>query len=164
MQNTCASCYKPKANYECPLCHEHVCKACVQFMEDGSFSFLKKIPDELTHSQYCPRCFDTKVAEPLNHYQELQEKAKEVIIFFKDEGQKTRLFSRKEPPVEVQECLDRDETILRLAFFAAEKKMNAIIDVDLKSHKIMNGSHRYSVWKGSAIPCFLDDKALKREY
>ncbi len=164
MKNTCCSCHKPKANYECPLCKESVCKACTQFMEDGSFSFLKKIPEELSHTLYCPRCFDEKVALPLSNYNELKEKAKEVIIFFKDESQKTRLFSRKEPMLEVTECLDREETILRLAFFAAEKKLNAIIDVDLKSEKVMNGSHRYSRWKGSAIPCHLDEKILSREY
>jgi hypothetical protein len=164
MKNTCNSCYKPKANFECPLCHEDVCKSCIQFMEDGVFSFYKNIPEDLSHSQYCPRCFDEKIAVPLKNYEELQNKAKDVIIFFKDESQKTRLFSRKEPAVEVPECLDREETILRLAFFAAEKKFNAIIDVDLKSHKVMNGSHRYSVWKGSAIPCHLDEKALQREY
>jgi hypothetical protein len=164
MKSTCSSCFKPKANYQCPLCHEDVCKSCTQFMEDGSFSFLKKIPEEISHTMYCPRCFDEKVAVPLENYLSTIEKAKEVVVFFKDEGQKTRLFSRKEPIVEVPECLDREETILRLAFFAAEKNFNAIIDVDLSSKKIMNGSHRYSIWKGSAVPCKLDEKILSREY
>jgi len=133
-------------------------------MEDGAFSFMKKIPEHLSHTQYCPRCFDEKVAETLRNYETLKESAKNIIIFFRDEGQKTRLFSRKEPVVEVENCHDRNETILRLAFFAAEKNFNAIIDVDLKSHKVMNGSHRYSLWKGSAVPCNLSERDLQREY
>lgn len=133
-------------------------------MEEGSFSFMKKVPSELAHPLYCPQCFDEKVSAPLVSYNETLERAKEVLVFSKDESKKTRLFSRKEEPVQVAECLDKDETILRLAFLAAQKQFNSIIDVELKSEKVMNGSHRYHVWKGRAIPCNLDDRQLNRDY
>lgn len=133
-------------------------------MEDGAFSFLKKVPAELSHPIYCPQCFDEKVALPLQDYNDTLERAKEVIIFSKDETKKTRLFSRKEESVEVTDCLDREETILRLAFLAAQKNFNSIIDVELKYEKVMNGSHRYHVWKGRAVPCKMDARQLNRDY
>lgn len=161
---TCCSCFKPKANYQCELCESSICKACTQFKNEDSFAFYKVVPEKLNKNVYCPQCFDQNVAEPLDEYNALVEKAKTVAVFFKEESKKTRLFSRKEEPVEVLECLDEDETVLRLAFLAAQKKFNSIIDVDLKYLKIKNGSHLYHVWNGKAVPCNLDEKTLNREF
>jgi hypothetical protein len=133
-------------------------------MDDDSFSFLKKIPSELTHPIYCPQCFDEKVSAPLADYNSTMEKAKDVIVFFKNEGKKTRLLPRKEQPLEVIDCLDENETVLRLAFFAAQGNFNSIIDVEIKSEKVINGSHKYSKWRGTAMPCLVDEKFLKQDY
>ena len=160
----CCSCHKPKVNFQCALCESGLCKGCTQFMDENSFSFLKKVPTELAHSIYCPKCFDDKVADTLQNYKETMEKAKEVIIFFKNEGKKTRLLPRKEEPYQVIDCLDKEETILRLAFFAAQANFNSIIDVDLTYSKVIHGSHKYLKWKGTAVPCQLDSKTLNQAY
>jgi hypothetical protein len=133
-------------------------------MDEDSFSFLKVVPAELTHSIYCPKCFDDNVANTLESYKSNMEKAKEVIIFFKHEGKKTRLLQRKEEPYKVIDCVDKDETILRLAFFAAQDNFNSIIDVDLVSEKVIHGSHKSLKWKGTAVPCQLDQRMLNQEY
>ncbi|HXH75983.1 MAG TPA: hypothetical protein VNJ08_13515 [Bacteriovoracaceae bacterium] len=161
---TCCSCHKPKANFECAICSSQICKSCTQFLPEDTFSFLKKIPVELSHSVYCPRCFDDNVASPLATYNETMEKAKEVIVFLKNEGKKTRLLARKEEPYIVLDCLDKEETLLRLAFYAAQENFNSIIDVDITHEKVINGSHKHFVWKGTAMPCQLDDKMLNAQY
>lgn len=164
MKKNCCSCQRPKANYVCPLCEQDVCKACAQFLDEASFAFLPSRPSELSHSLYCPRCFDDKVAGPLAEYEAGVEKARQVAVFMKNESKRTRLFPRKETPVVVIDCLDEDETILRLAFLAAQDNYNAIIDVDLKSEKVISGSHKYTKWKGTAMPCNLEERQLRQEY
>ncbi|MFP5384801.1 MAG: hypothetical protein ACLGHN_01895 [Bacteriovoracia bacterium] len=158
----CKTCRKPKAPYICGLCEEHVCKACAQFQTDA-FSFLQKVPAELSHSVYCSQCFDEKIAAPLSDYEEMMEKAKDVMVFFKNESKKTGHIKRKEEPLKVEDCEDEDETVLRLAFFAAQKGFNCLLDVQLTNRKIIVGSHKKTVFSGTAIPVTIDPKDV-REY
>lgn len=158
----CKTCRKPKANFQCGICQEHVCKSCAQFLND-SFSFLKKIPADLSHTTYCSNCFDEKVATPLEAYNTTMEAAKEVMVFTKDQIKSTAHLKRREEPVTVELCEDEQETIVRLAFFAAEKHFNCLLDVDVSHRKIIVGSHKKTVFSGTAIPTTIDPKAV-REY
>jgi hypothetical protein len=161
MEN-CLTCQKPKATLECALCESPICKSCTQYLDDDSFSFLKQIPAELIHRTYCTNCFDEKVSDPLNAYLETMEAAKNVLVFYKNQGKMTRLMKRKEDPVQVVDCHDKDETLLRLAFFAAQAKFNSIIDVDIVAKKIINGSHKSLIFSGTGIPYQCDTKMLNR--
>jgi hypothetical protein len=164
MINTCCNCHRPKANYNCELCEEFLCKACAQFMLEDRFSFLRKVPEILSKSIYCPRCFDANVAGPMTDYDATMERAKDIAVFFKEEGKRTRFFSRKEAPYTIEKCIDKDETILRLAFLAAQDNFNSIIDVNLVSEKIVVGSHKNLIWKGTAVPCQLEQRYLNQDY
>lgn len=159
----CKTCKKPKANYDCGLCHEHVCKSCAQFLNDDSFSFMLKKPKELSYSVYCDPCFQDKVATPLSGYEENMEKAKEVIVFNKNETKKTGHLKRKEPAYKVEDCEDEQETILRLAFFAAQDGFNCILDLTISHRKIIVGSHKKTIFSGTAIPINIDPSEV-REY
>ena len=163
MSAICKTCRKPKANFECGLCHEPVCKSCAHFLGEESFAFLKVVPEELSHSSYCTHCFDDKVSAPLQEYDETLEKAREVIIFTKEQSKQTSFLKRKEEPYQVQDCADEEEAIMKMAFYAAQAKFNAIIDIQLKSKKIIVGSHKKSVWSGTAIPVNIDPGEI-REY
>lgn len=158
----CKTCRKPKAPYTCGLCEEHLCKNCAHFQSDA-FSFLQKIPPELSHSVYCPQCFDEKVAGPLDEYETAMEKAKDVMIFFKNESKKTGHIKRKEDPLKVEDCEDEDETVLRLAFFATQKGFNCLLDVQISHKKIIVGSHKKTIFSGMAIPVNIDPSDI-REY
>lgn len=158
----CKTCRKPKANFQCGICQEHVCKSCAQFLSDN-FSFLKKIPADLSHTTYCSNCFDEKVATPLEAYNTTMAAAKEVMVFTKDQIKSTAHLKRREEPVTVEHCEDEQETIVRLAFFAAEKHFNCLLDVDISHRKIIVGSHKKTVFSGKAIPTTIDPKAV-REY
>lgn len=159
-EHLCITCRKPKANFECGLCHEHMCKTHTHFAE-GTFSFLKKVPKDLTHSTYCDVCFDDKVAGPLAEYEATMEKAREVIMFTKDQTKLTGHIKRKEDPVTVEDCEDEEETILRLAFQAAQQGYNCILDVNVKTRKIIVGSHKKTVFSATAIPVNIDPKEIR---
>jgi hypothetical protein len=159
----CKTCKKPKANFSCGLCNEHVCKSCAHFIGEESFSFLKKIPTELTYNIYCTQCFDEKVGQPLAEYESTMKKAKEIIVFSKDETKKTGHLRRKELPYKVEDCEDEDETVMRLAFFAAQDGFNCLLDVHVTHRKIIVGSHKKTIFSGTAIPINMEPSRV-REY
>lgn len=158
----CLTCHKPKANLHCALCNEAICKYCAQFVEEGGFSFLRKLPEELSHTTYCTNCFDSKVSGPLNEYNEKLEKAKDVNVFFKGEGKATRLIRRTETPYTVENCVDRDEALMKMSFWAVEDGFNTLVDIDLKSKKTIVNTYVTISWFGSAVPAGLSADDLKK--
>lgn len=154
MENTnCCVCQKPKATLQCGACKEPVCKKCAQFLEEGSFSFLKEVPEFLSHGAYCGPCYDAKIVPELGAYNETMEAAKNIAVFMKDQSKETRNFSRKEAALKVVDCEDREEALLRLAFMAVKADFNALIDVELSYEKIRSGgSYKTHKWSAKGIP------------
>ena len=148
----CLTCRKPKANYICGLCGDHSCKSCACFTSPEAFSFLPKVPKELTHSVYCSPCFDAKVAGPLQDYEDTLEKARDIMVFSKDETRKTGHLKRKEQPYTVTDVEDEQEAVMRLAFFAVKDGFNCLLDVQISHRKIIVGSHKKTVFSATATP------------
>lgn len=151
-KTVCSICQSPKGAIACGVCTDVVCKSCAQFIDDESFQLLQPLPEVLSHAAYCPTCFDQNVASELESYNQTLEQAKEVLVFTKSQSKETRLIKRKESTLKVVDCADYDETIMRLAFRAAQGKFNAIVDVDLTSQKFKDGSYQTTKWTGTAIP------------
>ena len=144
-------------------CAESICKTCARFLDEETFSFFKKIPEVLSHTTYCEPCYHANVEPEFPKYAEIIEKAKNILVFAKSQGKETRLIKRLEDPIEVKDCNDHDEAIMRLAFLAAQSGYNSIIDMDLKSEKIRTGSYQTSVWTGTAIPAQVNDAKLIKD-
>ena len=159
----CCTCQKPKATLQCGICVSDVCKNCAQFLDAGSFSFLKVLPKELSHTTYCMNCFDKEVAPALANYETTMAAAKEIQVFEKTQGKETRLIKRTEKPVEVLDCPDREETMLRLAFLAAALGFNAIIDADIRSEKVKVGGYQSTKWSGKALPANVSNRQLVKD-
>ncbi len=113
---------------------------------------MQKIPDSLRHQVYCVPCYDKDIAQSLSNYSQTLEQAKNVRIFFDHQGKETRLLKRKEKPIAVVDCADREETIMRLAFQAASREFNTLVDVHLTSKKVRNHAYQTLIWQGSAVP------------
>ncbi len=158
----CSVCRKPKGVYVCALCESTVCKRCAQFLKGSPFAFMERVPADLTHGTYCGACFDAKVAPALDAYTDAMERAKSVIVYLKNQGEETRLIKRSERPFVVKDCLDREETLLRLAFLAAEANFNTLVDVHIASKKIRNEAYQTTRWDGSGVPTQLDPKKLSQ--
>ncbi len=163
MSDICKTCRKPKANYQCGICTEHSCKSCTHFIGEESFSFLKVIPKELTHSTYCTQCFDEKVSGPLSQYEATMNQAKEVIFFTKDQSKQTSFLKRKEDPYFVENCEDEQEAIMKMSFYAVQAGFNALLDIKLSSKKIVVGSHKKTIWSGTSIPTTIDPSKIRSE-
>jgi hypothetical protein len=161
--STCISCRKPKATLECGLCNESVCKKCSQHLSADSFSFLAEVPEELTHSIYCGNCYDETVAPAMDSYEETMERAKSAFVFFKTQRKEIPLIKKEREVFKVAECPDRDETILRLAFFAAQKDCNAVIEVEVLSEKVRDGAYQTSKWRGEGQAAKVDGAKIEAQ-
>lgn len=161
--NSCISCQKTKALLECGACHTHVCKYCAHIMPPDSFSFLEKIPADLSHSIYCAPCFNSKVADELESYNQIMERAKDVQIYLSNQGKETRLIKRLEKPFNVKNCLDHNETMMRLAFFAAKANFNTLVDVKIISEKVRDGAYQTLKWSGSAVPVNMSGRHVVKD-
>jgi hypothetical protein len=160
MSAVCKTCHKPKANYACGICEEPICKTCTEFLTE-TFSFLKKVPVELTHSSYCTVCFDQSVRAPLDAYNETMEAAKEIIIYSKEQSKLTRGLKRLEDPLKVENCEDEEEALMRMSFDAVKMNFNALIDVQFKTSKIIIGSHKKTMVSATAVPVTLDPTQIR---
>lgn len=132
------------------------------FLDEDTFSFLRKVPENLAHTTYCNPCYLTEVSPAVAAYNAKIEKAKSVQIYFKDDSKQTRLIKRDQNPVVVKECADRAETILRLAFMALNKGFEGLVDVEVVSEKVRNGAYQTVKFSGSGIPAYLDPKKINR--
>jgi len=159
----CETCGKPKAQLQCGLCQAAICKACAQFLEPEAFAFLPKRPEALSFDTYCGPCFDANVTPGLLSYQQSLEQAKNVEVFNKSQSKETRLIKRIAAPVQVQNCPDHDEAVLRLAFLAIEAGYNGIVDLELKSQKHKNGSYQTTTWSGTATPAQVRENSLIKD-
>jgi hypothetical protein len=166
LEEFCSSCRKPKAalktTYLCGLCRQMSCKECTQFLGGDAFSFLEKVSEDLRHSTYCQACYDDKVAPELSVYGQAMERAKQVYVFFKKHGY-LRLIRRSKQMLKVRDCKDRDEVILRLAFFAAQQSYNSLIEVELTQEKVRNFGYQKSNWSGTGFPADVEPEKEDRK-
>ena len=148
----CSTCQKAKAPLVWGVCSGTLCKNCAQFLDEDAFSFLAKVPPEVSHTTYCQTCYDTHVVPQLVSYNSMMDQAREILIYYKDEGKDTRMYSRIEDKLVVLNCADRKEAILRLAFMAVQGGFNAVIDIDVYSKKIRTGAYQTLQWQATGIP------------
>jgi len=78
--------------------------------------------------------------------------ARQIDIYFKDQGKETRLMRREGEPFIINECADREELILRLAFLGALNGFSTLVDVDIVGKKVREGSYQTTIYRGSATP------------
>jgi hypothetical protein len=158
MSDLCASCRRPletvKNRNQCGLCQHPLCKDCTQFLDPSEFSFLKTVPEDLAHSTYCGPCYDEKAAPALASYVTIMDRAREIGVFYKNERNLPSHRSSNRI-LKVENCPDRKETLLRLAFFAAEMSYNALVNVELTSRKVKTAGYQTTLWNGTGFPAHL---------
>jgi len=163
-EETCFSCRRTqghKATVKCGVCQVLLCKKCAFFLASSTFSFREKIADELKHDYYCYFCHQQHVEPARESYLKLVDRARELYFFFNTQKRSIPVIRRGKQKVQVQECQDRDETILRLAFFAAELGYNSVIEAQVNSKKVRNAGYQTSVWSGVGLPAEVDAAKLE---
>jgi len=126
---------------------------CCHDIGEDYFSFLAKVPEELSHGYYCNDCFVDKISNELDSYNDTLESAKGMDVYFKKKhSRETHYFKRAPKTIVVKDCRDYDEMILRMAFLAAQLKYDTIIDIETSSCKEYDGSYKTLLWSGTALP------------
>jgi hypothetical protein len=153
---SCLSCQKTKAPFVCTVCASALCKSCAQFFDEDSLPFLEELPKELKAGAYCLSCFETHLTPVLAGYEQIMERARETFVFFRDQSKETRLMKRTEESVVVENCTDKDEALLRIAFKAAQKNFNALVDIDISGEKVRHGGYQTMKWRAEGVPTQVD--------
>lgn len=156
----CSSCLGTKALLECEVCHDSTCKNCSHYLSEESFAFLNKVPAILKHQVYCHQCYLQHVEGEVAKYNATLEAAKNINIFLKKQGKETRLISRKEPLMKVENCADEEEVLMRLAFMAVQQGFNSVIDVEPSSVKVQTGRYQTSNWSGVGRAAMFTEKQV----
>lgn len=160
----CAVCTTKKPTLECGICHSAICKSCTDFVDENTFRYAPQIPNRLQGSStYCLNCYTTDVIPEIEQYENLLAVAKEIRVFDSTQGKETRLLKRLEPTIEVKGCSDVPEATLKLAFITAKLGFNCMVDMELKTAKIRDGSYQTSEVNGTAIPTHLDEAKVMRD-
>ena len=158
-RGSCEICLSKKTALRCSLCNQLSCKLCSHFIDDSIFELEDLIPEHLANKAFCPNCYDEKVGLEVDAIINTMELAKNVNVYSKVQGTETRLMRRVAKPLKVNECEDREETLLRLAYMAAKDGYDTIVDVDITSKKVnLGGRYRKVVWSGTATPIDSDKK------
>jgi hypothetical protein len=114
-------------------------------------------------SSFCSACYIQTVEPEMTRYDKIMEAAREIAVFEINQGKETRLIKRLEDKVFVRECPDREETVLRLAFFAAQRGFNSIVDTEVVAVKLRDGSYQRTVYTGSAVPANVSEAKLLKD-
>ena len=145
----CISCRKPKAETDCGVCGEGICRKCRLFQPEGSFSYWSEpLAPELTHVNYCGGCFDAHVGPFKARYDELMDAARKINVFYKDSNSLFRIIRKSVRMLEVSEVTDRDDLVMRMAFMTAIAGYNSLVDVEISSKKVRNEGYQTQVWSG----------------
>lgn len=162
----CYSCRQSNASlkkgYQCGLCQNLLCKKCIFPLNKSFFSFLKEVPEELTHTAYCNTCYHQKVAPAMETYLETMQRAEGLYVFEKA-SRHVPLIMRSKHKISVENCADRKETILRLAFLAAEQAFNAITGVEVVCEKVRISGYQTSKWSATGYASKIDVLGLREQ-
>lgn len=144
----------------CKLCQGDYCKKCIEFLPQETFSFMGKIPEDLTHDQYCLTCYSSKIRPQLIDYNATMKKAKQVLILDKPRRKPLAILKKFEEPLTVIDCPDREETVLRLAFKAAELGCNSVIKANIIYKKVRNAGYQKMMWQGTGFAAEIKENRL----
>ncbi|MGE4130777.1 MAG: hypothetical protein AB7F86_04020 [Bdellovibrionales bacterium] len=148
----------------CQICSCLPDKADRRFVDSETFAYSEHPPKGVSDGLYCTTCYENLVEPALLEYEETLEKAKNVNMFYASQSKESRFIRRIERPITVQNCSDRDEAILKLAFITVQSGKNAMVDVDLKSAKVRIDGYQTSTWSGRAIPVQIEESVLQRRF
>jgi hypothetical protein len=167
----CYYCDSTKGVCDCGLCQKTICKKHREHVPEGTFSFFTVVADVLTKENYCHECYEAHVLPEKVRYDDLMFKAHEAYYLSRAYRGNVRIMKKHIKRVEVNDCDDRREMILRMAFMAAELGYNAVIDAVLESNKVRigatknvpgKGTYQTHSWKGSALPALIDGEHLEK--
>ena len=155
-------CANPRNPQKCENCSAPVCKKCAHFLQSESFAFSDKVEKHLRHARYCVECFESIVQPALTKYDETMSAAKEVYFIPITYRGSVNVLQKHKEEVTVKDCIDRRETIMRLAFKAVELGYNSLVQGEVNREQVRNHAYQSSLWHGKGLPVNLDIERMER--
>ena len=112
---------------------------------------------------FCNSCYQQNLIEKIEKYNQDVENVKNLGIFFKSQSKETRLLSRKEKTLKIENGLDEADIQMKLAYLAYKMGFNCVIDVEIQVKKIRQGSYQTSLYIGTGIPSHVSEKKLIKD-
>lgn len=159
----CIFCHQPKAGLSCGACLEPVCRRCVLRLDGEALKLRAEKPEILSHSAYCPNCYDRHVSPSLAEYETTLAHARETCVWSKNYRGHIPILKKARKQIEVEDFADKDELVLQLAFRAAEMGFNALTGTEITSRKSRENGYQRTLWSGRALPVLVDEEKLSRE-
>lgn len=113
---------------------------------------MGEVPSNLVEGWACGGCYEEKVEPEIQNYNSEERRARQMSFFNKNQSKESRLFKRIATPIQVRDCADRDEALLKLAYAAVKLNYNLIVDVELTSEKVRNAGYQTCLWHAKGIP------------
>ncbi len=152
----CIFCHQPKPELSCGACLEPVCKGCVLHFDAESLKLRSEKPAALSHSAYCPACYDRHVSPALAEYEATLARAREACVWSKNYRGHIPILKKSRKPVEAVDVAGKDELVLQLAFCATEMGFNALTGVEITSRKSSVNGYQKTLWSGRGLPVLVD--------
>ena len=147
----CEGCLVTEATHACGQCLKPLCKTCTKFVESSLFFLMAKLPEELSRGRYCSNCYEGRIQPALEKYRSIAALAKSVYIVDRPHRRSLPVTRQTNSPIKVEDCKDREESLLRLAFIAAEAGYNAVLKVKVGAKKIRNEGYQKMSWHASGF-------------
>jgi hypothetical protein len=106
----------------------------------------------MTKGVYCHTCYLANIEEQAEAYEKTMEAARNIDVYFADQGKETRRIKRTQIKYKIAACEDRDELILRFAFLAVLDGYSTLVDVDIVAEKKLDGTRQKTNYRGTASP------------
>ena len=119
-----------------------------------------QIPKEFSHPQYCLPCYGSQIRPGISEYNQTMKRAKQVMILDKPRRRPVTVLKKLPEALLVEDCLDREEAVMRLAFKAAELGYNSVMKANISYKKVGSLTYQKLVWKGTGFAAEIDGRKL----
>lgn len=146
MTESCELCQAPKATKTCSECERHVCKNCVEFLEQDKFRFHPAPPSFVGKGVFCTDCYESLVRPEVEKYDEVQARS-ELVKFVRNSFRGyIPTFRKAKFPVEVKDEAGRGQALLKLKFLCAWEGYDTVINMEVEHSKTRNHGWESKVW------------------
>lgn len=168
-KSTCIHCHLPRAkNLHCGLCEEAICADCVINNDPDRTKYWRvDRPEELSHLNFCPRCYDERIVPLYEQYDALLAAADDTHYFPKAYRGLVPVLKKGRLEISVQNSPDRMEALTQLQFDAVQQGFNGLLQVDLVGEKTRDSGPRgyqKTLWRATALPVSIDRDKLDRGF
>jgi hypothetical protein len=111
-----------------------------------------------TGATYCGRCEDTVLLPLRQNYTDTFNAAKAVSVVPKNYRGRVTVIRKANVTLHTGPWADKSQAELALAFGAAKKGFNAILQADFFGKKVRNHGYQHTEWTGSAVPADIQER------